>query len=145
MKKSRFVDELLVGIMALVLVQHYAPKVDDLTPEAPGQGMRVLMVYESSKKSTWPSEQAAAFDSTEIIKYLDSHCGKEKTGNPGWRKFDEDTQNRGDLKLYEDMLDRKDRKSLPWLYIDKGTRHYSDKFPENTETLKKVLESYGGK
>lgn len=134
MNRLSLVLAALCGLMALYMA------IKDHEPgPAPGE-FRVIMAYESSAKMT--KEQLAVFDSPVVADYLDSHCVKDGQ-QPGWRKYDLQTDARNDAPGMYKMWEATKPKlgTLPALIV-KGQVLL---WPETPTAAVSTLQRYGGK
>src|SRR4029079_5276600 len=88
----------------------------------PAQGLRVLMVYETSELNKMPPQQLLVLHSQTITDYMNSHCAKVGT-QPEWRKFDKDTDVSKQSTIWQDAMKRP-RQSIPWLVVSNGKDGY---------------------
>lgn len=126
------------------------PKPPSPTPKINGipvGGMRVLMVYESSKNL--PSSQQAVLDGKKVRDYLNSKCAAGDDGLKQYRIWDKDIlENVPESQLTKiakhwKVLMSRPRESVPWIYVQspKGT-FYEGPLPTNPEQAIALLRKY---
>lgn len=113
-------------------------------PPSPQPGLRVLIVEESSQRSSLPRPQLAAMFSPQAASYLNAKCAAGPSGTPDWRRWDDDIDATNAGPLFREML-AAPRQSLPWIVIrgDAGIVH-SGPFPATEADLLALLRRYGG-
>lgn len=126
---------------------HPVVPVDPPKPPAPpapivGDGLHVLIVYESADLQKLPVSQVSALKSQTVRDYLDGRCAKEGNGRAAWRVWDKDTNTAEDLKTWQDAMKRP-RASLPWVIISDGRTGYEGPFPSTTDATLELLKKWG--
>lgn len=125
------------------------PKPPDPTPPGPpapipGDGLRVLMVYESAELSKMPAAQNAALYSKQVENYLNSHCPPGVDGKTkDWRIWDKDVDTSGEAKIWQDAMKRP-WGGAPWIIISNGKTGYEGKLPATEADLLTLIKTYGG-
>ncbi len=110
----------------------------------PGDGLRVLIVYESADLSKLPKDQLNVLYSQSVRGYLDTHCAKGADGKtPEWRVWDQNVPTGAEAKAWQDAMARK-RDTLPWLIVSNGKSGYEGPLPPNTDAMLRTLQTYGG-
>jgi hypothetical protein len=111
----------------------------------PGDGLRVLIVYESADLSKLKPDQLNVLYSQSVRSYLDTHCAKGgKDGKtPEWRMWDQNVPTGAEAKIWQDAMARK-RDKLPWLIVSTGKAGYEGPLPPNTDAMLRTLQTYGG-
>lgn len=127
------------------------PPVDpDVKPEPPkpnvapipGDGLRVLIVYESM--TNLPPAQAAAIYGQEMRDYLNAKCPKGPDGRtPEYRIYDKDTPVDNESATWKGAMSRK-RDSIPWLIVSNGKTGFEGPLPANLADTMKIIKQHGG-
>lgn len=115
---------------------------DPPLPPAP-QGLRVLMVYETSQ--SMPQAQANVLFSQQVRDYLQAKCvvGDDKKTRE-WRIWDKDTDVSLESKFWQDALGRA-RSSTPWIQVYAGGKlAYEGALPADIPATLEVLKRFGG-
>jgi len=112
-------------------------------PPAPivGDGLHVLIVYESADLQKLPPGQLSALKSQTVRDYLDGRCAKEN-GVAAWRIWDADVDTKESSKAWQDAMKRS-RQSLPWLIISDGRSGYEGPLPGNVADTLELLKKWG--
>lgn len=116
------------------------------TPPAPipGDGLRVLIVYESADLSKLPPAQLNVLYAKSVRDYLDSHCVKGPDGKtPEYRIWDQNVPTANEAKTWQDAMKRS-RSGLPWLIVSNGKTGFEGPLPPNTDAMLRTLQTYGG-
>jgi hypothetical protein len=113
-----------------------APKPDGTSP-FPGDGLKVLVVYEQSAPHS--PEMNAILYGKKSRDYLDAACGK---GN--YRIFDKDVPLAGESELWKNVMTRP-RKSVPWLLVGNGKTGYEGKLPDTEAEFLDLIKKYEAK
>jgi hypothetical protein len=109
-----------------------------------GDGLRVLIVYESAELAKLPPGQATVLVSPEVRGYLDTHCVKGPDGTTAeWRVWDQNVPTGAEAKLWQDAMARK-RDRLPWLVVGNGRAGFEGPLPASVDETLKLLKLYGG-
>lgn len=112
------------------------PKPDPVNPPPiPGDGLRVLMVYETSK--TNEPGHLPLFSKT-IRDYLDAKCVAA-----GYRIFDKDIDASRDNKIWQDAIKRP-RTQIPWIVISNGKTGFEGPLPQTVPETLELLKKFGG-
>lgn len=112
------------------------PKPDPVNPPPiPGDGLRVLMVYETAK-SNEPGH-LPLFSKT-IRDYLDAKCVMA-----GYRIFDKDIDASRDNKIWQDAIKRP-RTQIPWVVISNGKSGFEGPLPQTVPETLELLKKFGG-
>lgn len=117
--------------------------VDPPKPPAPiaGDGLRVLVVYESADVQNLPATQSALLKSQTFRDYLDSRCVPEgKT--PAWRLWDKDVDTSKTAKQWQDAMKRP-RGSLPWIVISDGKSGFEGPLPTTLDAAIELVKKWG--
>lgn len=108
----------------------------------PGEGLRVLVVYETADVSAYPASQAAIFTSAMVRNYLDAKCAKAD-GVPEFRFLDQNANMQNASPVWQQaMLVKRD--SLPWVVIANGKNTFSGPLPKSVDDMLTLLRKYGG-
>ena len=105
----------------------------------PGEGLRVMFVYESSDKTNVTN----LIHSREVYDYLNAKCAKAANSVPEWRYFDQNVNLENNYPIWRDAMKR-ERKSLPWAVIANGKTGYEGPMPTNKADLLALLRKFGG-
>ena len=106
----------------------------------PGEGFRVLIVYESAERLS--SGQAVALRAKSLFDYLNSKCAQGPS-NKDWRIWDKDVDLSGESALWQNAMKRP-RKSLPWIIISDGKTGFEGPLPPDIDSTLALLKKYGG-
>jgi hypothetical protein len=110
----------------------------------PGDGFRVLMVYESADLTKLPPDQLNVLYSQKVRDYLNTHCAKGPDGKtPEWRIWDANVPTGAEAKAWQDAMNQK-RDKLPWLIVSNGKTGFAGPLPPNTDATLRLLQQYGG-
>jgi len=110
----------------------------------PGDGLRVLMVYESADLTSMPKDQLNAMRSAETVDYLNKTCPKGSDGKtPEWRCWDKDLSTANEDQVWQDAMKRP-RASTPWIVVSNGKAGFEGKMPANQAEMTALLKKYGG-
>lgn len=110
----------------------------------PGDGLRVLVVYESADLTKYPASQVSALYSADLRDYLNSHCAKGPDGKTAeYRIWDQNVSTVNESKTWQDAMKR-NRAELPWIVISNGRDGYEGPLPKTKDELLKLLKTYGG-
>lgn len=134
----------LVLLLAVALVHRgcHADHRPTPVPPIPGDGFRVLVVYESADVSKYPADQAWIFTSAMVRNYLDAKCAKVD-GVPEYRFLDQNANLQNASPVWQQaMLVKRD--SLPWVVIASGKDTYSGPLPKSVDDFLTLLRKYGG-
>ena len=123
------------------------PDVDpDPTPDpdvpAPidGDGLRILIVYETSEISKLPQKQQDVLYGQQIRRYMSENCEKVD-GFPEWRILDAETKFQDTDNNFAKALARP-RKEIPWIIISNGKTGYEGPLPDNPEMTISLIERF---
>lgn len=110
----------------------------------PGDGLRVLIVYESAELSKLPKEQLLVFYGQAVRGYLDSHCVKGPDGKTAeWRIWDQNVPTGAESPTWQAAMQVK-RDKLPWLVVSTGKTGFSGPLPADETEALKLLKTFGG-
>lgn len=107
-----------------------------------GQGLRMVVIYESSDLSRMPESQKQILYSIEIREYLNSKCPQEN-GSFEYRFWDKDV----DLEFVSERWKKamaKPRQSIPWVAIANGKEGFAGPLPGSVADMLTLLRKYGG-
>ena len=115
------------------------PEPEPVPPPQPapidGDGMAIMLVYESADASKLsPGHQGILF-SAESRSFLKSAAGDN------WRLFDKDTEFTDANNKWAKALKR-DRGALPWVVISNGTTGFEGPLPNNLAEFRGMVEIY---
>lgn len=121
------------------------PPQPDVEPIIPGEGMRVMILYETS--DTLPAEQQAILTSVKLADYLNDATTRDGRV-PGYRRWtddfrDEQLEHESDLwkTAYANVKDAAEE--LPWIVATNGDKQVSAPLPatvDETIALLKTVE-----
>lgn len=109
----------------------------------PGDGLRVLMVYETGELGTMPAAQASILRSMDVRSYLQSHCVKGTNSVPEWRIWDKDVDTKNEPQVWKDAMARK-RTGNAWIIISNGKAGFEGPLPADPAAALNLLKQYGG-
>ena len=112
----------------------------------PLNGMRVLILEETSPKTPLPHEQSVALRSLAVHAYLDSKTLMDSQGGLGWRKFDPDSSLVNLPKEWQDIRAKLKPELFPWLAIadSSGRIAFEGPYPATEADAVAFLKKYGG-
>lgn len=128
--------------LTLIAIALYLVLRDGPPSPGPSKGFKAILVYETSK--AMPKDQAAAFFSTRVDGYLDTHA---LGGRDGWRRWDRDVDVKNESKDWQEIWARVKPKMGtlgPQLVIIAGGDKFQP-YPGNLDEAMKTLEKWGGK
>lgn len=111
----------------------YAPVSPNPAP-IPGQGLKVLIVEETSARKDLPPSQLAILTSTKLRGWLKEHNGELKT-------WDQDVDAKYADESWKSALSMP-RESLPWIYISNGKSGFTGPLPKSVDETVALLEKY---
>ena len=114
------------------------PDPNDVVP-IPGDGLRVLIVYEQDDQSKYKPDIIKQLYSLTMRQFLNSVCVKSSAGLPEYRVLDEEVE--GEDSIWLTALKRK-RESLPWIIISNGKRGFEGPLPTTEAETRKLIEGY---
>lgn len=107
-------------------------------PPIPGEGLKVLLTYESGDLSKMTLAQLTALNSANWRMYVKGKGGE-------WRAYDKDLGDASkDAQWVQDALKRP-RTGTPWIVISNGQTGYEGPVPANLDDLMALLKKYGEK
>lgn len=140
----------VVGVLLIVLglCQHFSgaavlPIVPDRLDPIPGDGFRVLVVYESEQLKDYPRAQVDALYSSDVRAYLDAKCVAGQSGWPDYRILDKDADLSLDATWWQEAMKRP-RQSLPWIVVDSPQGGFEGPLPVTVDATLELLKKYGG-
>jgi hypothetical protein len=113
------------------------------SPPLPGEGLRVLIVFESGDVSKLPSGQLATIYGRKLREYLDTHCATGPDGKTKeWRIYDADVDVSGESPAWQAAM-KVARTSLPWIVISNGARgSYAGPLPADADQTIALISKY---
>lgn len=109
-----------------------------------GDGLRVLIVYESGDLAHLPPARLAIIYDAGVRAYLNQKCPAGPDGKTKeWRIYDRDVDLSGESKTWQDAM-RRPRTSVPWLVVSDGKSGWEGPLPENAEKTLEILKRFGG-
>jgi hypothetical protein len=115
-------------------------------PPVPGDGLRVLIVYESDEtgEPALPRAKRLILNSQSVRDYLESHCGPDPQ-KPTWkayRMWDKDLDATGQHATWAEL--RKQVKDVPGIVVTNGKESFSGPLPATVDETLQLLKKYGG-
>lgn len=107
----------------------------------PGDGLRVLIVYESADVGELPPEQAAILTAVSLHEWAARNCVKVN-GTPELRIYDKDTDITRETEVWQRAM-KLPRTQVPWLYVSDGKTGHSAPLPPTLDELMGILRRYG--
>jgi hypothetical protein len=110
-----------------------------------GDGLRVLVVFESAKLTTYPPGQLAALYSKSVRDYLGAKCAVGPDGKTPERRFyDADVDLSQETKTWQDAMKRP-RTALPWVVVSNPAKGggYEGPLPASAEEFLALLKKWG--
>jgi hypothetical protein len=114
------------------------PKPDDVAP-IPGDGLRVLIVYEQDDQAKYKPDQIKQLYSLTLRKWLNEKCVKDAAGNAQFRVLDEEVE--GESSIWLTALKRK-RDAMPWIIISNGKTGFEGPLPDKESDTKTLIERF---
>jgi hypothetical protein len=116
--------------------------VGEPTPPAPipAAGLRVLVVYDESKRADLPPAQGLILTSARLRDYFMANCVKSGDKEEA-RIWPSDTETTNESKVWQDAFKR-ERKSLPWILISNGTTGYEGPLPATVDDTIALIDKY---
>lgn len=118
------------------------PNPPDPTPVS---GLKVLIVFESSNRTTYPAGQLAVMAGKPMHDWLNAHCSEDKSLGYGkaWAVWDKDTDGSKMPKFWQDALKRP-QASLPWIVVGDGADRivYEGALPADTAATIALLSKF---
>jgi len=105
----------------------------------PGEGLRVLIVYEQDDQAKYAPDTVKQLYSLTLRKFLNEKCVKGTTGLPEYRVLDEEVE--GESSIWLTALKRK-RDALPWIIISNGKTGFEGPLPAKEADTKTLIERY---
>lgn len=108
----------------------------------PGDGLRVLIVYDGNALLSMPPEQALILTSKKVADVLNSKCAIGPDGKTKeWRNYSADAPLDKDFKVWQDAMKRP-RTSLPWTIISNGKTGYEGPLSKNQDEFIALVNKY---
>lgn len=115
------------------------PKPDPSVVPIPGEGLRVLIIYEQDDQAKYSPDTIKQLYSLTLRKFLNEQCVKGANGLPEYRVLDEEVE--GEPSIWLTAIKRK-RESLPWLIISNGKSGFEGPLPAKEADTKSLIERY---
>lgn len=116
------------------------PPEPDVKPPIPGDGLRVLIVYETGDLAN--SETDAILRGGKVRGYLSVNCAKGPNGvTPEARIYDKDIDQTNMPQIWKDAMARP-RKQVPWIIISNGKTGYEGPLPKNVDETIGLIDKY---
>lgn len=120
------------------------PPVPPTPVPIPGDGLHVLMIYETGDVSKLPAAQANVLYSSNVRSYLNGHSPLGPDGKTHeWRVWDKDVDASAESKLWQDAMKRP-HASVPWIIVSNGKTGFEGPLPSSVDDTIKLLKVYGG-
>jgi len=116
------------------------PPAPDQEPPIDGDGLRVLIVYESSELNQLTADQRDIFYGQTVRKYLTENCVQQDRYSE-WRILDQDTSFVDAGSRWVKALARP-RTSLPWILISNGKTGYEGPLPATASETIELIKRY---
>ncbi len=108
----------------------------------PGQGLRVLFVYDPAATNSMSPGQGSVMFGKQVKDYLDAKCAKAN-GKAEWRVYPKGQDVSGESDLWQKAFARP-QASLPWMVVSNGTSGYEGPVPGSVQEAMTLLQKYGG-
>jgi len=119
---------------------------EDTDPPIPGDGLRVLIIYESSEVTKYPQAQQAIISGAPFRKFLDTSCVIGPDGkSPERRIYDKDADTSAEDPKWGKAMERAKKTSgfkTPWILVSNGKTGYEGPLPENVEKATELIKKY---
>jgi hypothetical protein len=112
----------------------------DVPPPIDGDGLRVLIVYESSELNQLTADQRDIFYGQTVRKYLTENCVQQDRYSE-WRILDQDTSFVDAGSRWVKALARP-RTSLPWILISNGKTGFEGPLPATPSETIELIKRY---
>lgn len=106
----------------------------------PVDGLRVLIVYETSQMSALSDAQRAILQGKRFRDFVETACvkvGKE----PERRFWDKDVNTTNESKLWQDAMKRS-RQSIPWIVVSNGKTGFEGPLPATVDETIALISKY---
>lgn len=120
------------------------PKPDQIPAPIPGQGLRVVILYESKAvPPIVPRGQYDAMFNGTVREWLTRNCAVSPSNVAEWRMIDPDGIVASTPEPWKTAAARP-RGALPWIIISNGTTNkgFEGPVPESADALLKLLQEY---
>lgn len=112
------------------------------TSPFPGEGLRVLVVYESADLTKYPQAQLSIMTGLKSTAFLNTKCAVGPDGKTReWRMYDKDVDTSRDFPVWRDAMKRP-RTSIPWLLVGNGKTGYEGPLSANTDDFITLVSKY---
>lgn len=114
-------------------------------PPIPGDGLAVLIVYESAELAKLPEAQRGVIFGATVRDYLNRKCAPDPAV-ASWKRFriwDKDLDLAAEHQLWRDAMARP-RKSVPWIVVSNGKAGFEGPLPATVDEAMKLLRQFGG-
>jgi hypothetical protein len=115
------------------------PEPEDESP-FPGEGLRVLIVYELDELASYPASQVNVLYAKELRVWAQKNCVKDSTGTAGLRILDQDTT--ADTPTQWTTAMARPRDSMPWIIVGNGKTGYEGPLPQTLAETISLLEKF---
>ncbi len=112
-------------------------------PPTPG-ALHVLISVEDGDVTKLPLGQQIAMTAASVRKYMNDKCAKGAGGQPEWRIWDKDLDKSKSSSPALIAADKREKKSLPWVYIFNGKDTFEGPVPDGEKAMLELLQKYGG-
>lgn len=111
-------------------------------PPIPGDGLRVLIRYESGELQKVPATMTGVLYSMRLRTYLDSVCAMGPDGKTReWRIFDKDVDVSGESPTWQAAMKRPQQTNW-WITISNGKTGFEGALPTNVDDTIALIKRY---
>jgi hypothetical protein len=121
-----------------------APKPDDPKPSVapiPLPGLRVMIVYDSTKLSSMPKEQQTVLFDTGLRGLMNEICVAGEDGTKEWRIYPQVSDVTHSAAIWQEAFKRP-RTSVPWILISNGKTGFEGPLPGNVKDTTDLVKKY---
>jgi len=120
------------------------PKPDDPKPSVapiPLPGLRVMIVYDSTKLSSMPKEQQTVLFDTGLRGLMNEICVAGEDGTKEWRIYPQVSDVTHSATIWQEAFKRP-RTSVPWILISNGKTGFEGPLPGNVKDTTDLVKKY---
>ena len=107
-------------------------------PPVPGDGLHLLVIYETDDRVSMPAGQRSIIDSVPVRQWLREKGFVDENHKSTARFFDPQTELVEEDQWFRDALALK-TESLPWMIVSNGKSGFSGPLPKTIEEFKAVV------